>query len=133
MRTLAVIKFMTRLGTFLAFGLLTCCSSRDNRPLLDKYPHLKEKIGQIQKTPKGRYFKLLISSDSTCKIEWGNKDQKKQSHRDYHFRLADRILFKSEDESFLTLKSDTTVKDDCFEIICPLYNTNEFILVTKCE
>jgi hypothetical protein len=101
--------------------------------LLDKYPDLKEKIGLIQKTPNGNYFKLLISSDSTCKIEWGNEKIKKQSTLDFHFRLADRILYKSED-GWLVLKSDTTVKDDCFEIICPIEGKeDELILVTRCE
>jgi len=124
---------MTRLVTFLVFGLLTCCSTRDDKSLLDKYPDLKEKIGQIQKTPSGNYFKLLISSDSTCKIEWGNEKVKKHSTLDFHFRLAERILYKSED-GLLILKSDTTVKDDCFEIICPLKGKEgELILVTRCE
>jgi hypothetical protein len=125
------LNLMTRLTTFLFFGLLTGCNSRDNSSLIDEYPDLKEKIGRIQKTPNGNYYKLLISSDSTCKIEWGNGKVKKKSTLDYHFRLANRILYKSED-SWLVLKSDTTVKGDCFEIICPFdKKSDELILVAQ--
>jgi hypothetical protein len=125
---------MIRIGTLLIFGLLTSCRPRDNSPLIDEYPDLKEKIGQIQQTPKGNYYKFLYSSDSTCKIEWGNAKIKKQSTLDYHFKLVHRILYKAEDGNWLVLKSDTTDKDDCFEIICSLdEKSNELILVTTCE
>ena len=124
---------MTRLVTFLILGLLTSCNSRDN-VLIDGYPELKAKVGQVQKTPGGNYFKLLISSDSTCKIEWGNEKIKRLSGLDYHFRNAARILYKSEDDGYLVLKSDTTVRDDCFQIFCRLDGKEkEMVLVTKCE
>jgi hypothetical protein len=123
----------TRLLTLLIFGLLTCCNSSDDSSLIDKYPDLKAKIGRVQKTPKGNYYKLLISSDSTCKIEWGNEKINKKSTLDYPFRLATRILFESED-GWLVLKSDTTIRDDCFQIICPLDKKgDELTLVIKCK
>jgi hypothetical protein len=80
-------------------------SKNDTVDLIKLDPELAERIGKIESTSLDNYYKLILVTDSTCKIEWGNKRIKKQSMRDYYFSEARRLYFDWENEDFLVLKA----------------------------
>jgi hypothetical protein len=74
---------------------------------MELYPELAERIDKMESTPLNNYFKLTIATDSTCKIEWGNKRIKKETKAVYHFNIARRFGLDWENENFLVLKAGT--------------------------
>ena len=96
-------------------------SKKDTVDIMKAYPELAERLGKIESTPLGNYFILTLATDSTCKLEWGNKKIKRQSTRDYFFNEARRLHLDWENNEFLVLKvgqgSDTWIN-----IFLPLDN-----------
>jgi hypothetical protein len=79
-------------------------SKKDTFDLMKPYPELIERIDKIETTPLDNYFKLTIATDSTCRIEWGNKKIKRETKTDYHFNISRRFRLEWENENFLVLK-----------------------------
>lgn len=94
-------------------------SKKDTFDLMKSYPELVERIDKMESTPLDNYFKLTIATDSTCKIEWGNKKIKRETKIDYHFHTARRFRFDWENENFLVLKAGTGT-GAWFSLILPL-------------
>jgi hypothetical protein len=82
-------------------------SKKDTVDLMRPYPELAEQIDKIQSTPLDNYIKLTIATDSTCKIEWGNKKIKRGTNSDYLFNIARRFRLDWENEKFLVLRAGT--------------------------
>jgi hypothetical protein len=94
-------------------------SKKDTIDLIKLYPELAERIEKIESTPLGNYFKFTLMTDSSCKIEWGNKRTKKQSSREYYFSEARQLHFDWENEDFLVLRAGRG-SDAWFNVFLPL-------------
>lgn len=86
---------------------------------LKPYPELVERINRKDSTKLNNYFKLVLATDSTCKIEWGNSKVKRVTADDYHFHIAGRFWFEWENEEFLTLRAGIGT-GAWFSLILPL-------------
>jgi len=82
-------------------------SKKDSVDLMSLYPELAERINKNETTPLNNYFKLTTETDSTCRIEWGNKNIKKKTKVDYNFNIARRFHLDWESDKYLVLKSGT--------------------------
>jgi hypothetical protein len=83
------------------------------------YPELVERIDRKDSTHLRNYFKLTISTDSTCKIEWGNSKIKRLTDDDYHFHIARRFSLEWENADFLVLRAWTGT-GAWFSLVLPL-------------
>jgi len=103
----------------LTLGVISCTTRQESQdiqetiPIEEKvdlttlYPELAERINNKYSTPLGNYYKLTMSTDSTCRIEWGNSKIKKLTNDDYHFHFARRFSFEWENKDFLVLRTWT--------------------------
>jgi hypothetical protein len=94
-------------------------ATKDTVDLMKPYPELAERIDKSESTLLDNYFRLIISTDSTCKIEWGNTKIKRETNTDYHFSIARRFHLDWENEDFLVLKARTG-SDAWFSLFLPL-------------
>lgn len=121
-----------RLQLVLLTCLLIACNTKqvsqeiqDTIPKAEKvdfmkpYPELVERIDRKDSTKLNNYFKLVLATDSTCKIEWGNSKVKRVTADDYDFHIARRFWFEWENEEFLTLRAGTGT-GAWFSLILPL-------------
>lgn len=113
--------------------LLASCRPKDTQSgegaaaikLIDSYPELTDRINKTENTPGGNFFRLVLSSDSTCKVEWGNTSKTRTSS-DLHFHIARKLEFVLENKDFLVLEAGTG-SDTWFDLILPLsYDSTEF-------
>lgn len=121
-----------RLQLVLLTCLLIACNTKqvsreiqDTIPQAEKvdfmkpYPELVERIDRKDSTKLNNYFKLVLATDSTCKIEWGNSKVKRVTAGDYHFNIALRFSVEWENKEFLTLRAGTGT-GAWFSLILPL-------------
>jgi hypothetical protein len=94
-------------------------AKKDPVDLMKAYPELIERINKTESTPTGNYYRLTLFTDSTCRIEWGNKQMKKAGAKEYHFSIARRLHFDWENEDFLVLKAGTG-SDSWFNVFLAL-------------
>lgn len=87
--------------------------------MMSLYPELKERIGKTELTPLRNYYRLILASDSTCRIEWGNAKVNNSTKSDYHFHTARRFRINWENDDFLVLKAGTG-SDTWFSLFLPL-------------
>jgi hypothetical protein len=83
------------------------------------YPELEKRIGITESTPSGNYFKIILVTDSTCKVEWGNRLIKRKSSKDFYFSEATRLYFEWENKNFLVLRAGRG-SDAWFDTFLPL-------------
>jgi hypothetical protein len=121
---------------FLIF-ILSACSSEEKKPTTsderlelvpdpekyakDKfspYPEMQDKLNKTIITKEKNYYKLIPSTDSTCKIEWGNNKLKRISE-DYHFAFARRMRLEWENKDFVVLRGGAGT-GSWFNVILPL-------------
>jgi hypothetical protein len=99
-------------------------TTRDTLDLMKPYPELAERINKLESTPLDNYFKLTIATDSTCKIEWGNKVIKRKTNMDYHFSIARRFRLDWENDNLLVLRAGTGT-GAWFSLFLPLDSVNQ--------
>ena len=78
-----------------------------NNTSLSDYPELQEKLGKKDFTPKNNFFLLEQSSDSTCRITWGNNEVTRNTQEEIDFNLARRLHYQWENTEYLILKGGT--------------------------
>jgi hypothetical protein len=84
---------------------------------------LQKRIEVSEATPSGNYFKIILATDSTCKVEWGNKKLKRISSKDFYFSEARRLYFEWENKSFVALRAGRG-SDAWFDAFLPLDNSS---------
>jgi hypothetical protein len=82
------------------------------------YPEMRNILNEKNSTPENNYYKLIPTTDSTCKIEWGNTKLKRISE-DYHFHFVREIRLDWENTDFMVLKGSSEM-DSWFNVILPL-------------
>jgi hypothetical protein len=129
-----------KLFTYTVFLIFTlsACSSEEKKPTTtsderielvpdpeknakDKfspYPEMQDKLNKTIITKERNYYKLIPSTDSTCKIEWGNTKLKRISE-DFDFYFARRLSLNWENKDFLVLEGGSG-SDTWFNLILPL-------------
>jgi hypothetical protein len=94
-------------------------SNMDTVDIMKLFPELAEQVGKPQSTPLGNYYTFTIATDSTCTIEWGNRQINKTSTRVYYFSEAERLKIDWENEDFLVLRGGRG-SDAWFNVFLPL-------------
>ena len=104
---------MKKLSYFLLslFLIVSACGCSVKKNLSDNslsdYPELLGKLGKKDITPKSNFFLLEQSSDSTCKITWGNNTIARSGQEEIDFNLARRLHYQWENTEYLILKGGT--------------------------
>jgi len=94
-----------------SFLSVTACvnpirESRTNSSLIE-YPELQERLGKKEFTPQKNFFFLNKSSDSTCRVIWGNNKVTRSGADEIDFYLANRLHYQWENSKYLILKGGT--------------------------
>ncbi|MFN7703748.1 MAG: hypothetical protein ACK5WV_15590 [Chryseotalea sp.] len=103
-------------------------SIKDTVDLMKSYPELAELIDKPESTPSDNYFKLIIASDSTCRIEWGNGKFKRETNSDFHFNISRRFRLDWENENFLVLRAGTGT-GAWFSLFLPLDSVSQELTI----
>jgi hypothetical protein len=147
MRTLAGIKFMDKiLLAIFTVGLISCGSKdtgltnevshlattdtigvghkEENSPDTIKLavlpPEVLKLLDKQNITPKGNYYNLKLSSDSTFVIEWSNGNEKRVTEMDFPLSpLIERFHLGWENDKFIALRA-WTGSDWWFDLFLPL-------------
>jgi len=104
---------------------------KDTIKLIVSYPELLERIDKQNSTPRGNYYKLIISSDSTCRIEWGNVDKPRVTDGDFHYHIARRFNLVWENDKFIVLRARTG-SDWWIDLFLPIGNDPSEFVIENC-
>lgn len=106
------IKMKNSLYLFLFFSIgITACAHlirvSYSKSSMEDYPVLKERLEEKEFTPNKNFFILNKSTDSTCKIIWGNGKVTRSDAEEVDFYIASKLHYQWENSNYLILKAGT--------------------------